>query len=683
VTARHTGRWVTFKGLRVGTLSLTENLVIAVTSVAPAYSLAATMVALVTVAGTKTPALFVIGFIPAMLTAFAFRELAKEAPDCGSTFTWVTRAVGPWAGWIGGWALVIASTAAVGNAGHVAAVYLLEACDHNALAHSTPTRIAVGGATIAVVVALVMLRRPALESAQRSRIAGWLLVAEVALLVPVGVAALVALSPQMNSTTIQIALGGVIIAVLVILCVRGIDGTQRYQRVLLAVELLMLLVLSIVALVKVYTDHAGPQAHTPQWNWLSPAGLSITDLARGIVLCVFAFWGWDTPLSVSEEAEEPKKNPGLAAVLATFVLLGTYVLVSGALQAFAGIGETGIGLKNPDNANNALSVLGKSVLGAGPAVLLLLAISSSALGAVLTYVAPTARTMLAMAVYRALPRRFALVHRQYQTPWFGSVVIGVTGFAAYAAMTLLSRNSLPDMVSSLALVTTFYYGITAYACAWTYRRTPRRSIRKFSVRVVFPLIGALAMTGAFLVTAVESYSPTHSTTHFGPVGGVFIMGIGLLVLGIPVALLYAKAEHLKAIFEAFFTRETLETSVRRVKAFFKLETLETLVVFVEALFTRKTLNAVFTRSKASVARLKAFFTHRPLKALSGSVKTFFTGETVNAFFRGETLNRGTQIAVDSPDSEGDPPKGKAVEVGRHRVWPHRRERQEAVSAGGA
>ena len=129
MTARQTGLWVTFKGLRLGALSWKENLVIAVTSVAPAYSLAATLVVLVTVADVKTPALFIVGFIPAVLTAFAFRELAKETPDCGSTFTWATRAFGPWAGWIGGWALIVASTAAVGNAAQIAAVYLLKACD--------------------------------------------------------------------------------------------------------------------------------------------------------------------------------------------------------------------------------------------------------------------------------------------------------------------------------------------------------------------------------------------------------------------------------------------------------------------------------------------------------------------------------------------------------------------------
>lgn len=81
------------KGLRSGTIGLTGFVVIAVSSVAPAYSLAAVLAGMVAVVGAKTPALFVIGFLPMMLTAFAFRELASETPDCGSTFTWATRAL--------------------------------------------------------------------------------------------------------------------------------------------------------------------------------------------------------------------------------------------------------------------------------------------------------------------------------------------------------------------------------------------------------------------------------------------------------------------------------------------------------------------------------------------------------------------------------------------------------------
>ena len=43
------------------------------------------------------------------------------------------------------------------------------------------------------------------------------------------------------------------------------------------------------------------------------------------------------------------------------------------------------------------------------------------------------------------------------------------------------------------------------------------------------------MTWAFTQSAIDMYAPDYGKTHFGPVGGVFILGVGLLVLGIPVA----------------------------------------------------------------------------------------------------------------------------------------------------
>ena len=61
MTVRRAGLPVTYKGLRSGTISLAGNVVIAVSAVAPAYSLAATLAAIVAVAGTKAPALLIVG----------------------------------------------------------------------------------------------------------------------------------------------------------------------------------------------------------------------------------------------------------------------------------------------------------------------------------------------------------------------------------------------------------------------------------------------------------------------------------------------------------------------------------------------------------------------------------------------------------------------------------------------
>ena len=90
------------KGLKAGALGYTSNLVIGVASTAPGYSLAATLGFVVAVGGVglHAPAVMIVAFIPMLLIAAAYNYMNKADPDCGTSFTWVTRAMGPriWAG---------------------------------------------------------------------------------------------------------------------------------------------------------------------------------------------------------------------------------------------------------------------------------------------------------------------------------------------------------------------------------------------------------------------------------------------------------------------------------------------------------------------------------------------------------------------------------------------------------
>jgi amino acid transporter len=138
---------------------------------------------------------------------------------------------------------------------------------------------------------------------------------------------------------------------------------------------------------------------------------------------------------------------------------------------------------------------------------------------------------------RSIPKRFAYVHPRYMTPAFGTMVMGLTALFFYLALSFVSRNALADSITSLGMAVAFYYGITAYACVWYFRRSLLESARNFLMRGVFPLLGALAMTWAFGKSAIDSISPEHSETVFGPIGGVFVIGIGMLVLGIPLMML--------------------------------------------------------------------------------------------------------------------------------------------------
>jgi amino acid transporter len=484
------------KGLQADALGLVGNIVIGLASVAPAYSLAATLGYVVAAVGEKSPSMFVLAFIPMLLVAFAYRELSHDTPDCGTTFTWATKAFGPWIGWIGGWGLAVSAIIVLANVAEIAAIYLFRFLGLDSLAESLPAKV---------------------------------------------------------------LLGSFFIITMTLISARGIVLSERIQNILIAIQFAVLIIVSIIALVRVFSGTAGDQAITPQLSWLWPSGLDASSIAQAVILCIFIYWGWDTCLAVGEETRGSDKTPGRAAVITTLILVFTYVLVAYAIQAFAGFGEEGIGLNNPENTDDVLTILGGPVAGSIAASLLLLTVSVSALSSTQTTILPTARGTLSMAVYEAIPKRFAYVHPRYMTPAFGTMVMGATALGFYLLLTFISQNALADSIASLGLAVAFYYGITAYACVWYFRRSLFSSARNLFMRGAFPLLGALAMTWAFVQSAVDMIKPDYGYTAYGPLGGVFVVGVGMLALGVPLMLLcYAFGT------KRFFRGETLtpETEVK-------------------------------------------------------------------------------------------------------------------------
>src|SRR5580658_8114068 len=293
------------KGLKGGALGLISSTVIATASVAPAYSLAATLGFVVVAVGLKSPLVAILAFVPMILTSIGYSELNKADPDCGTTFTWATRAFGPKTGWAGGWAIVAADVLVMASLAQVAGQYIFLLFNANGI----------GG-------------NPA---------SGWVLL-----------------------------LGLLWIVVMTYICYRGIEVSANFQKALLGIELTMLLVFSIVALVRVGTGHHPAASLHPSASWLNPFNVSsFNAFAVGLILMVFIYWGWDTAVSVNEETKDPSKIPGKAAILSTLVLLVTYALVIFAAQSFAGIGTHGIGLLNAAHASDVISVLGSAVFGTG------------------------------------------------------------------------------------------------------------------------------------------------------------------------------------------------------------------------------------------------------------------------------------------------------------------------------
>ena len=114
------------KGLKSNVVGLFGGTMLGISSVAPAYALTITLGILAADVGAKTPVVIIAGFLPMFFAAYAYREFNRIMPDAGTSFTWTSKAFGPYIGWLGGWAAVLATIIVLSNLAGVAVQFLYQ-----------------------------------------------------------------------------------------------------------------------------------------------------------------------------------------------------------------------------------------------------------------------------------------------------------------------------------------------------------------------------------------------------------------------------------------------------------------------------------------------------------------------------------------------------------------------------
>ncbi len=129
--------------------------------------------------------------------------------------------------------------------------------------------------------------------------------------------------------------------------------------------------------------------------------------------------------------------------------------------------------------------------------------------------------------------------------------MGGVSIIFYAALTLVSANILADTISAVGLQIAFYYGLTGFACAWFYRHTMWQRPRDVPMQGLLPALGGILLFAALAWAAKTYAAPNYGYTSIGGIGGVFLLGIGSLVLGLILMFVYEQ------ISPEFFRGETL------------------------------------------------------------------------------------------------------------------------------
>lgn len=491
------------KGLSADSVSLLGAIVIGVSCVAPAYTLTAALGPTVSTVGFNVPAVMLAGFIPMLFVAFGYRELNKVMPDSGTSFTWATRAFGPWIGWMAGWGLIAATILVLSNLAGIAVDFLY-------------------------LLISQVLNKPEIAS----------LTADA---------------------SINVATCLAFMLVATVIAYRGMQTTQLFQYLMVSFQVVVLLLFAAAAFKSVVNGTAFDPAGI-SLAWFDPFEInSFSAFAAGLSLSIFIFWGWDVTLTMNEETKGSRTTPGLAATLTIIVIVLLYLLVATALLSFAGIGDGEYGLGNSEAQENVFFALANPVL--GPLALLVsIAVLSSSMASLQSTIVSPARTLLAMGHYRALPGRFARVSDGFLTPGYATIFSSVVASVFYAVMRFVSENVLWDTITALGMMICFYYGLTAFAAVWYFRRQAFATVQNFFFQLLFPLIGGAILVILFITTAIDSMDPDYgSGSHIGGVGLVFLLGTGVILLG--VVLMVFRAVHRPAFFRGeIISRGVSDTS---------------------------------------------------------------------------------------------------------------------------
>lgn len=500
------------KGLSVGKVGVLGGAVIGISTVAPAYTLTSGLGPTVSVVGLQTPAIMLIGFIPMLLVLFGYRELNRAIPDSGTSFTWGSRAFGPWIGWMSGWGLIAATVLVLSNLAAVATDFFF-------------------------ILLAQMFNNPDIAA------------------IP------------FDNLFINIIVTTIFVVAAAYIGYRGIEATERVQWGLVILQLVVMVWYGIAAIVSAISGNA--YDYTPfDVSWLNPGAVEggLSTIVAGVSLSIFMFWGWDTVITMNEETRDPKRTPAQASVVTIVSIVALYLLVTIGTLMWSGIGTGEFGAGNPDNQESIFAVLAPQIMGPF-ALMMSVAILTSSLSSLNATMVSPARTLLAMGYYRALPPSFAKISPRYKSPAVATFWAAGASIVFYIVMRLLSENALWDTITALGMMVCFYYGVTGLAAVWYFRKSWFASVRHFFMRLLLPLLGGLALMYMFVLTCVDSMNPSYGSgsaifaTSYDAdgiaqdgLGLVFVLGIGVLLLGVIIMIAMRLRD------PSFFRGEVIEVS---------------------------------------------------------------------------------------------------------------------------
>ena len=359
-------------------------------------------------------------------------------------------------------------------------------------------------------------------------IAGWsILVANTIFMVagslPAASATLDLFAPSLASNVVAVTSVGAVWFVLVnIVVLVGIRTTAYFQRIVTGMEIVGLAALAIIGFVVAITSHHATKLNLAWFSPLPPSGFA--GVMAGAIVALFYFWGWDVTANLSEETVDRSRAPGIGGLRGMFILLALFIAVQVSIQLVLPLQTiTGAG-------SNLLDVFANAILPRPWSDISVIVVIVSTIGTLEASLLVVSRTLMSMSRDGVISERFGALHPRYQTPWFGSIVMGVVSLALFAAAAASKSITgvLNESVNAIGIYIAFYYGLSAIACGRYYRSEFARGGRALWLKGIWPVTAAVFL---WIVVVAQLITAGWRAD---------VVTVGLLVVGVIPLVVYRR-----------------------------------------------------------------------------------------------------------------------------------------------
>jgi APA family basic amino acid/polyamine antiporter len=258
----------------------------------------------------------------------------------------------------------------------------------------------------------------------------------------------------------------------------------------------------------------------------APAGhpVSLSAYGQAIAAGLFAFGGWHMVTYAAGETQEADRTIPRALLIGTFIVTGTYILLNVAYLSVLPLGEVAT---SPRVGAAAMErALGVQAGGAMAALVVL-----SAAGSLNGIILAGPRVYYAMAQDGLAFRWLAAVHPRRQTPY-----LAIAAQAAWSCV-LVVTNSYRQLFTRVVYTEWIFFALLAAGLFVLHRRAgyrPRLLVHGY------PIVPALFIVASAGIVIAQIYANRWESA----------LGLGLLLLGLPVYFLVSHQPVKKAIADA-------------------------------------------------------------------------------------------------------------------------------------